>query len=264
MLSDMIEPISTATRAAPRAASLGIVPTACAVEPAEADWERTAYAPPTRSRPLALAGALGFVLSVGAALALIGAPLHHRPHEKRLRIVTMELTPPPPPPAPPPPAPSPEVVRDLPVPPQVVAPPPVVQVARVAPMSAAVPVPLPPLPPIAAPVAAVTAAPAPPAPPAPPSVVDGSDLAAQVLAATPPTYPTESRRRREQGTVRLRVLVGLDGRVADIGLADSSGSERLDRAALAAVKRWRWAPLRRAGEAVMVRGIVSIPFILRG
>lgn len=85
-----------------------------------------------------------------------------------------------------------------------------------------------------------------------------------MIAADPPHYPNDSRRKREQGTVLITVVVGFDGSVADASLSHSSGFARLDRAALSAVKRWKWSPTLRAGHSVMVRGIVEIPFILKG
>ncbi|MCJ2184421.1 energy transducer TonB, partial [Novosphingobium sp. 1949] len=95
------------------------------------------------------------------------------------------------------------------------------------------------------------------------STVEGGDLSSRLLAAQPPSYPVESRRAHEQGTVQLLVLVGTDGRVSEISLASSSGSDRLDKAALRAVRHWRWMPTLRGGVAVLVRGIVTIPFVLR-
>lgn len=80
-----------------------------------------------------------------------------------------------------------------------------------------------------------------------------------MIAADPPRYPVESRRKREQGTVVLMVILGADGSVADISVSKSSGFERLDKAALSAVRRWKWSPTRRDGAAVMVRGLVEIP-----
>ena len=61
----------------------------------------------------------------------------------------------------------------------------------------------------------------------------------------------------------LEVSVGIDGRVAAIALRRSSGSPRLDDAALSAVRHWRWSPTLVAGESVIVRGLVEIPFVLR-
>lgn len=115
----------------------------------------------------------------------------------------------------------------------------------------------------------IVAAPAPvPAPtpsaPSPQGPVQVSDLDARAVTIVPPKYPFESRRRREQGTVVLAITLDPDGKVASVGLSRSSGFDRLDKAALDAVRRWRWSPTIRAGEAVAVRGIVEIPFELTG
>lgn len=98
---------------------------------------------------------------------------------------------------------------------------------------------------------------------APPSIPT-ADLSTRLLSAPPPRYPLEARRRREQGTVVLNVLLSIDGRVFEISVDRSSGSDRLDKAALAAVSRWRWSPTLQSGIPTMVRGLVTIPFELQG
>src|SRR3546814_12104805 len=85
-----------------------------------------------------------------------------------------------------------------------------------------------------------------------------------MLSAEPPRYPRESRRHHEEGIVVLALTLDLDGSVAAISVAQSSGFQRLDEAALRAVRKWRWAPTIRSGQAVKVRGLVEIPFVLRG
>lgn len=96
---------------------------------------------------------------------------------------------------------------------------------------------------------------------APPKIAT-ADLGLRLLSAPSPRYPFDARRRREQGEVRLTVLLDTDGRVKSISVARSSGSERLDEAALAAVRRWRWSPIIEAGVPVMVRGEVTVPFVI--
>nr|WP_246427285.1 energy transducer TonB [Sphingopyxis panaciterrulae] len=85
-----------------------------------------------------------------------------------------------------------------------------------------------------------------------------------MLSGAPPRYPRESRRHREEGTVVLALTLDVDGSVASISVAQSSGFQRLDEAALRAVRKWRWAPTMRSGQAVKVKGLVEIPFVLRG
>jgi periplasmic protein TonB len=124
-----------------------------------------------------------------------------------------------------------------------------------------------PAPIVAAPSSAAIAVPTlPPPPPVPAQSgpVRVADLDAKALTIVAPKYPIESRRKREQGTVVLAVTLDPDGTVADLALAKSSGFERLDKAALEAVRRWRWSSTVRDGVAVAVKGTVDIPFILKG
>ena len=107
-------------------------------------------------------------------------------------------------------------------------------------------------------------APVPAALPAPPSLIQAGDLGTQMVSGKPPRYPVESRRKREQGTVVLALTLGVDGTVESIAINRSSGHARLDTAARDAVRGWRWQPTIRGGQPVRVRGIVEIPFILRG
>ena len=104
--------------------------------------------------------------------------------------------------------------------------------------------PQPPAPPIAAPVA--VAPPSPPAPPAPPKVeLPSSD--ADYLQNPKPVYPQMSKRLGEQGKVVYSVLIGIDGRPQSATLVQSSGFERLDKAAYTAVMSWRYVPGKRNG-----------------
>ena len=65
-----------------------------------------------------------------------------------------------------------------------------------------------------------------------------------------PNYPEASRRRGEQGIVRLELRVDATGRVADVRLLETSGFNALDTAALNAVRDWRFRPAERAGVPV--------------
>lgn len=95
-------------------------------------------------------------------------------------------------------------------------------------------------------IAAVTATPQPPAPP-PPVVVAAPPPPPAPVVRTPavvnsancakPEYPSASRRLEEEGTVSLRFLVGVDGKVIESEVEKSSGYKRLDEAARAALSR---------------------------
>ncbi len=93
---------------------------------------------------------------------------------------------------------------------------------------------------------------------------DGNSSAhADYARNPPPLYPAVARRREQQGTVTVRVLVGADGSVEQAELADSSGFDTLDDAALDTVRsRWRFVPARRGGVAVESWVLVPIRFAL--
>lgn len=196
------------------------------------------------------------VLTITLHVALVGGLLHlqFRAEDKKVvKLISVNLTP-----EAPPPAPSAEELPDTAMTP-IVAPRPRIEVPRPTPPIAVTPEIRPVT--IAAPPAP---APPPPVSLAPPSVIKSDNLAAQMLSGRPPRYPIESRRKREQGTVLLSLTLGTDGSVAEISIARSSGFDRLDKAARDAVRRWRWAPVKRNGQPVMVRGVVEIPFVLQG
>jgi len=65
-----------------------------------------------------------------------------------------------------------------------------------------------------------------------------------------PDYPQMSRRLGEQGAVVLRVMISPDGRAGEIQLSKSSGYSRLDRAAIEAVREWRFVPALKGGRPV--------------
>ena len=52
----------------------------------------------------------------------------------------------------------------------------------------------------------------------------------------------------EEGTVLVRVLVTADGRAGEVELKRGSGYDRLDQAALRAVRKWRFVPATKNGE----------------
>ena len=65
-----------------------------------------------------------------------------------------------------------------------------------------------------------------------------------------PAYPEASRRRGEEGVVRVELFVDPTGRVADVRILESSGFSALDAAAVQAVREWRFRPAQRAGLPV--------------
>lgn len=89
-------------------------------------------------------------------------------------------------------------------------------------------------------------------PPAPAPVVRAPVTVAPVVRARncrDPDYPAISQRLGETGSVVVELLVGADGRVTDSRVRESSGFERLDKAALAGLSRCRFTPGTVDGQA---------------
>ncbi len=113
-----------------------------------------------------------------------------------------------------------------------------------------------------------------PGPAMPEGTVDGDSTAAapveqtpvywkmKLLDMKPPVYPPRCLRMGIEGTVRLRVLVGEDGRPQDAAIRNSSGDAGLDQAALDAVRDWRFEPAKRDGVPMRAWCIVPITFSL--
>jgi len=107
----------------------------------------------------------------------------------------------------------------------------------------------------------VVAPPAPPAPPAP------APPAGPTTAAVPnrgnviseDDYPSASRAAEEEGVVRVTYVVGVDGRVNECEVTQSSGFKRLDDTTCNLIKRrFRFKPALRGGEPVAERKTVPV------
>jgi protein TonB len=149
-----------------------------------------------------------------------------------VEAVLLEETPPdiPPPPPPPPPLPP----KNLPPPPNAYVPPVDAQVATPTPVNT---------------IAAVASTPQAVAPPSPvqtaPAPVTAPAITAAVISASgceKPEYPSASKRMEEEGTVQLKFLVGVDGKVIESAIEKSSGFRRLDEAARAGLSKCQFRP----------------------
>ena len=141
----------------------------------------------------------------------------------------------PPPPPPPPP-------KNLPPPPPAYVPPAEIQVAAPSPVNA---------------IAAVSNTPQAVAPPSPlpvqstPQPVSPPVQTAAVISAAScekPDYPSASKRLEEEGTVQLKFLVGVDGKVIESAIEKSSGFRRLDEAARAGLSKCQFKPATLDGK----------------
>ncbi len=77
-----------------------------------------------------------------------------------------------------------------------------------------------------------------------------------------PPYPRVARRRGYEGTVIVKVLVGIDGLVNEVRLDESSGHGMLDGAALKTVQRWAFEPAVRGTEKVEMWVRIPLRFSL--
>jgi protein TonB len=145
------------------------------------------------------------------------------------------LPPPPPPPPPPKNAPPP--------PPPAYVPPVEVQIAQ-APAANAIAAVTSAPPRVEAAPPPPTPAPAPPPPPpaAPPAEPVRTPAVANASGCEKPEYPSASRRLEEEGTVSMRFLVGVDGKVIQAEIDKSSGFKRLDEAARTGLSRCHFKP----------------------
>jgi protein TonB len=83
------------------------------------------------------------------------------------------------------------------------------------------------------------------------------------VRAPAPVYPRESTRKRERGTVLLRVLVDAFGHPAQIQIERSSGFDRLDNAARDAVRKALFRPHEVNGVAQPAQVLIPIEFTSR-
>lgn len=102
--------------------------------------------------------------------------------------------------------------------------------------------------------------PLPPAPPARPVRLSAYEMPRKVHDVAP-TYPAIAQRAHIDGTVIIEAVIAVDGSVRDARVLKSI--PLLDRAALDAVKQWRYAPTRLNGVAVPVIVTVTVQFRLQ-
>src|SRR3546814_935893 len=107
------------------------------------------------------------------------------------------------------------------------------------------------------------APPRPPAPPAPPQNISASvDISSKNM--NPPRYPPAAVRAGIEGTVILIIDVDANGNVVDVSVERSSRNRDLDRAAIAAARKWRFNPSVVNGQKAAGRVRVPVDFTLGG
>ncbi len=100
----------------------------------------------------------------------------------------------------------------------------------------------------------------PPEPLREPIHVSGNVQASKLLTRVEPVYPELARAARISGTVVLQVTVDVQGKVSDVRVM--RGHPLLQRAAVDAVKQWRYAPTLLNGKPVSVLAPIMVAFKL--
>ena len=194
------------------------------------------YASQQRSPTKHLAG-LGLVVIlhlflIWAINSGLASAVIHKVHPPVQALLLEEQKPDIPPLPPLPKTPLPPPPKNLPPPPPSYVPPVDVPVSAPSPVNA---------------IAAVSNTPQPVAPPSPLPVQSNPAPVSTpaVISASgceKPEYPSASKRLEEEGTVQLKFLVGVDGKVIESAVEKSSGFRRLDEAARAGLSKCQFKP----------------------
>jgi protein TonB len=85
-------------------------------------------------------------------------------------------------------------------------------------------------------------------------------MAGALIHRVEPVYPVIARTMHLSGTVRLRAIIATDGSIQHLEVL--SGSEILARAALDAVRQWRYRPTLLSGVPVEIETYITVTFVL--
>lgn len=77
-------------------------------------------------------------------------------------------------------------------------------------------------------------------------------------------YPPMAIRLGHEGTTILAFRIGVDGLLTDIRVAQSSGHQELDDAAVAGARCWRYKPAMKDGKPIEAPWQASVKWQLRG
>lgn len=198
---------------------------------------QTAQATPRRMISLGLVGLLHVVLIYALASGLAQNLVKKGLDE--IKVATVEEKPEVKPPPPPPPK--------LEEPPPPFVPPPDIVIETAAPVTNA--------------ITTQDKAPTPPAPPKP------APIASTPISIGKPhvcgqAYPDISIRMKEEGTTTLAFTVETDGSVSNVSVANSSGSSRLDDAAVKCAGRWKYKAATQEGQAVALQWKAAVQWVL--
>ena len=96
----------------------------------------------------------------------------------------------------------------------------------------------------------------------PPRKISIGVMEASLIHRVDPIYPAIARAAHISGEVKLRATIATDGTVKDYEVV--SGNSLLLRAAISAIRQWRYRPTLLNGEPVEVETFITVNFILQG
>ncbi len=178
---------------------------------------------PRRFIALGIVAMLHVVLIYALAAGLAGALIQKLPEELKAEVVKEQIpdkTPPPPPP-------------DLAKPPPPFVPPPEINISTEAPSTNA-----------------ITTQSKVATPPEKPAITSPASIGRPHVCQQ--DYPPISQRLNEEGTTTLQFQITADGSVTGVSVANSSGHDRLDQAAVNCASSWHYKPAMQNGQPVAV------------
>jgi TonB family protein len=92
----------------------------------------------------------------------------------------------------------------------------------------------------------------------PPAQVSAEVMEKLLVHKVEPTYPADARKENLQGIIALDIVVGQDGSV--VSMRALNGPDVLARAAMDALRWWKFEPYRVNGEPVVVETTVAVEF----
>jgi TonB family protein len=90
----------------------------------------------------------------------------------------------------------------------------------------------------------------------------GGGYVPTLLERVVPKYPMRSARLREEGVAGIHIRVEESGRVAEVKVTSSSGSRRLDDAALDAARKWKFARMPKGSAPTGAWVATELRFVL--
>jgi protein TonB len=91
-----------------------------------------------------------------------------------------------------------------------------------------------------------------------PTAVGGQVQAARLLKSVPPVYPAIARSNHQNGDVTLDALIDASGNITEVSVI--SGPALLRKAAIEAVRQWKYEPAQLDGRAVPMHLRVTVKF----